>query len=407
MARRSVALILLVAGVLAFAAFYGLRPSEDAQPAADRPSLAVAAPEAPTTSVQETAAIAVDDATAAPGVDAATSISDALLALQKNHDEDEVRTILTRLRDTLHAAAPEDAAQAVVDFLAGGADASTGLAFAVGTDGVLAGSPSLRVALMDLLPGLDPDAALSVARQTMDQRLSADEYAVSLRNLAWNDFEGDLRAEMVARFSTMLNEPAWRAKPSAALLEAFDVAVEAGDRAAMAVVVSVLDTRHEDAAAKALNHAAFIALDRMIARAPALLVELYADNPPLMRNNSDLRASLMSRLDITDAAQRTTFTTYLQDTALTAGERGYFAELFPNGNYVYTHHLVTAADSTPSIGARRGMDIEVQATLDTLLSEHPAGPLASTLEHIRQRLASYQQPGAQATSGVSVQPVVP
>ena len=406
MAKRFMALLLVV-GALAFAAFYILRPSEYAQPAADRSSVAVAAHGAHTQAAQETAAITSDAAIPPPRIDAAASIADALLALQKKHGGDEVRAILARLRDTLHAAAPEAAAQAVLDFLARGADAATGLAFAVGPDGVLAGSPSLRVMLMDLLPALDPDAALEVARQAMDQRSSADEYAISLRNLAWNNFEGDLRAEMVSRFSTMLNEPAWRAKPSAAFLEAFDVAVEIGDRAALSTVASVLDTTREDAATKALNHAAFIALDRMVARAPALLIELYADNPPFMRTNPDLRASLMSRLDITDAQQRATFTTYLQDTTLAPSERSYFAELFPNGNYVYTHHLVTAADTTPSISARRSMDAEVETALDTLQSENPTGPLAATVERIRQRLVSYPQSGAPAVSGVPVQSAAP
>lgn len=318
--------------------------------------------------------------------DAAVVLDDALFALRNGANP---AAVLAKLRAHLRAAAPEEAASAVMDFLASGADVGTGLVFAVGEGGVLSSAPSLRVALMDVLPALDPDAALSSARVTMDARTTSEEYVISLRNMAWNDYEGDLRNELSARFVSMLGESSWRARPSAAFLEGFDIAVSAGDRPAIDALASVITPKAGNASARALNRAAFIALDRIALRDPATLVELAAAPPAALAANPDLRASLYSRLDISNSAQREAFSTYLADPTVGASERAYLAELFPYGNYTHGPRLVSGAESSPSIAERAALDARVETELVNLAANTSPGPVADTIERIRARLADY------------------
>ncbi len=325
---------------------------------------------------RETKATSEPATATSPDTAVTSLIRDSLEKFRANNEPAATLEILRLLREGIRQR-PEDAtAAAILDFLKTGEDAPTELPFIVGPDGMMETVPSLRTALLDLLPSLDPISALRLGRELMDKRTSPDEYALALRNLAWNDLDGDLRTELTGRFMDLLDTP-WMNQPAAGLLESFDIAVEVGGTGVFDKLVSL--TRGSNAA---LNQAAFISLDRMILRDPGLLAA--AADPAWMDFAPKQRASLLSRLDITHPEQLVLFSRYLASTHA-EGELDYFAKVFPNGNYLYGHRLVTTDDLTPTIDEVIAKDTAVLSELDTLEASATEQGKA-TIRKIRQRL---------------------
>jgi hypothetical protein len=310
-------------------------------------------------------------------------IRSSLEAFRSNRDDGLAVVKLRELRDAIRQAPEDEAAAAVIAFLKTSDDAPTGLPFVVGPDGMMEVVPSVRLALLDLLPSLDPVAALELARELMDQRTSADEYALALRNMAWNDLDGDLRDELSGRFMELLKSP-WLDQPSAGFLEAFDIAVEVGGSPMFDRMVSLAG----EAMAKsnlAASRAAFMSLDRMVVRDHALLTTAFSSKPGWMDFAPQQRASLMSRLDISEPGQRDVFSRYLSATPHAAGELEYFAKIFPNENFLHGHRLVTADDATPDIDQVTAADARVLGELDALEAALPDAAKAA-VRTIRERL---------------------
>ena len=321
--------------------------------------------------------------TASPEARVAALIRDSAEAIRANRDLAQASTLLNALRNGLRQAPEEAAAVAIVAFLKSREDAATGLPFAVGPDGMMEVVPSLRLALLDLLPSLDPLAALEMARAIMDQRTSPDEYALALRNMAWNDLDGDLRDELTGRFMDLLKSP-WLEKPSAGFLEAFDIAVEVGGGPMFDRIVALAS----EATAKsntAASRAAFMSLDRMIVRDRGLLTAAFSADGGWLDFAPLQRASLMSRLDITEPGQREVFSRYLAATSHAAGELEYFAKVFPNENFLYGHRLVTADEATPTIDEVKAADARVLGELDALEATVPDAAKGA-IRTIRERL---------------------
>lgn len=307
--------------------------------------------------------------TSATSRDITTLLEDAFRDFPAAKGEEESRTILSNLREAIRGAPPEKAAAEILAFLRQNRDVPTGLPFSVGADGMLDNAPTLRLALLDLLPSLDPHAALAMARELMDRRTTPDEYALSLRNLAWNDLDGDMRQELSKRFLAMLDTP-WVREPTAGFLEAMDIAVELGGRPVFERVISLArdaSSRSDDV----LSQAAWMALDRMVLREPSILTTSFERDPAWLGFAPLQRASLLSRLDIADPAQRDIFTAYLS-APRTADELDYFTSLFPNRNYLQGHRLVTSEEETPSIDDIAADDAKVAGILKTIeKSENP------------------------------------
>lgn len=311
-------------------------------------------------------------------------IDTALAEFQTAPDAAQARVILTKLRDALRGVPEEDAATAVLAFLKSGKDAATQLPFIVGPDGMMNDVPTLRLALLDLLPSLDPTAALEYARILLDAPTTPDEYALSLRNLAWNDMDGDLKAELSSRFTQLLKTQPWLDQPSNGVLEAFDIAVEIGGPSILAEL-SDLASSATVANNLPLSRAAYMSMDRLVLRDPNLLNGALNENSQWLDFAPKQRAALLSRLDLSKPAQQDLFIKYLSSTNHGEGELAYFSELFPNGNFLHGHRLVTADDPALSIAQVTAADAAVLTTLKNLESKLPpqAGPV---ILRIRERL---------------------
>lgn len=296
--------------------------------------------------------------------------------------DDPIRSAvrLAELKNTLEAAGDAAAARAIVSMLKSGRDTRTGLRFRVGAEGVLASAPTLRIALMDWLPGFDPDAALDMARATLNAAASPDECALALRNIAWNDLDGDLRDELHLAFEMVMTQPSWRGNPTPGFLEALDVGVELGDARAFRLVSGLLDEASGKDTGDLLR-ASFIALDRMIVRNPMLLRDVPRDFPAMQR------AALFSRLDPAADEQRVLLAGYLENLS-NPEEAAEFAALFPNGNQFQGNWLVTASEPMPSIREQWERDRATLGALDQLGSNlSPAGRKA--METVRMRLEEF------------------
>lgn len=328
-----------------------------------------------------------EDRFAPPGVIAATDskvttlIQASLTVFSEGLEPEDAWTRLRSLREGIRSAPEAEAAAAILTFLKSNVDTPTGLPFTIGPEGMMDAVPTLRIALLDLLPSLDPRTALQMAREIMALRTTPDEYALSLRNMAWNDLNGDLRNELSARFLDLMKMP-WLDQPSAGFLESFDIAVEIGGKTMFDQMVSIA----RDAEAKSNTtacQAAYMSMDRMIIRDPSLLTASFTGNANWMSFAPQQRASLLSRLNIADTAQREVFERYLTSFHHAKGELEYFSNIFPNGNFLYGNRLVTTAEKTPSIADIATTDKQV---LEELAKMNASGGAAVAIQAIRDHL---------------------
>src|SRR6266567_6387377 len=118
----------------------------------------------------------------------------AQAALHTAQDAGSKRQQLAALRQALSSMPSKNVTIAIRKFLDSKADAGTGQGFKIGGHGVLSEAPTLRAMLLDQLGQIDPAAAAAYAREILSRSDSADEWAVSLRNLAWGDASPEGRA---------------------------------------------------------------------------------------------------------------------------------------------------------------------------------------------------------------------
>jgi hypothetical protein len=320
-------------------------------------------------------------------------IERSLAELSTSSSPEESDQILKKLRDGIHETSHhESAAAAIIAFLNTKQDVATGLPFSVGPEGMMTDTPTLRTALLDLLPSLDPLAALDSARSVMDHTQSPDEFALALRNLAWNDSNGDLLSELNTRLNQMLSMKPWCENPSAGFLEALDAAVKIESQASFDAIAR-LGAEALAAEDSSLGRAAVMVLDRMILRNPSLLVTAFEVNPGWLSASPEQRATLMSRLDVTDPAQRDAFSRYLTATPHGSGEMEYFAKLFPNGNYLHGNWLITSSEATHSISTRLVEDRKVLAEIERMIAGYAGDAGAETLVRIKDRLKQVIEEG--------------
>lgn len=323
--------------------------------------------------------------------------------LEAAPDAQRARAELAQLKSEMLAGPPEAAAIALGSFLASGRDAVTGLPFVVGAEGAMASVPTLRAFALDVLPSVELALSVSISRAVLDEAVSDVESSLALRNLAWNDLDGDMEAELVARFTRFLGNETWARQPSQAYLEAFDVAVDLAAPSLFARLSALAAHTDRDAAANALGHAAFVALDRQVVKDHGILLDALARDPQLLAVAPLVRASLMSRLDMTVDVERAALLGYLGDAGRLNSELDYFGELYPNGNYFYGNWLVTASEVTPSITEQRTRDSATLTEIDRVLAAAPAVRVRETLTRVRERLLHFETGAAPSDGGASNQ----
>lgn len=361
--------------------------SPNDHPESSTQSVATSSPPASSPLAKKTPA---SDAPAAPDLALLARFQSFRSRLLAAMPRDEVLAALADLKKQVHDLPPDVAAATLIALLKLGEDAPTGLAFVVGSEGVLEESPSYRVALLDLLGQTEPEAIVSYSRSILSETKHPDEYAIALRNLAWLNHEKELDREIVGAFTSLLDRVDWRTAPTTGYLEAFDVAVAIGGPSMLAQLVSVLrlTTPEGKVSEPAVNRAAFIALDRIMLREPDLVAGIYVADPSFMDFAPNHRASLLSRLDPASPAQAQALRTFFQSTPADAPVLDYFARIFPNANYFDGNRLVTSWE-TPGSARISERDARVIAFVNTLIADPAYGKVAPVLQAVRTRIQSF------------------
>jgi hypothetical protein len=244
---------------------------------------------------------------------------------------------LTELSRWLASLPSKEAVAAIQKFLDSKVDSPTGQGFRIGAHGALTSSPTLRTYLLDQLAHLDPVAAADYARVILASADSPDEWALALRNLARGDTSDNGRMLLEQKTGELLRNEAWQQNPSVGFLEAFDAAVYLGDSQLLPVLSDLL--RQPDNSA--VNHAAFLTMDRLVINDPATMLSALAANRDLMQGYESTRADYFARADVRDLQQRQILESYLLNPQISAAEISVFVGIFPNANYMISENLLT------------------------------------------------------------------
>ena len=291
---------------------------------------------------------------------------------------------LAWLRSHLDSLGKTAAASAARGYLDSGADALTGLGFKLTAAGQLQEAPTLRLFLMDYLIQADPKVAAAYARRIFVSFGSPDEWAICLRACALGDPTPDGVSYLRQKMRQLLMHEEWRNQPSVGFLEAFDVTVftRATDLTPdLATCVKQTDNR-------ALAHAAYLTLDRLIQAEPANTLSILQSQPQLLDGREGTRADFFARSDVRDGQQRQILESYLLDPGRSAAEWSAFAGIYPNANYMVSHNLLTQTQ-TPTgneIAARdqEALKVTVEWLNDSRFSSHQA-----ELQMVRSRLEGF------------------
>ncbi len=254
-----------------------------------------------------------------------------------NPNPETRNNLIISLRKKLISDPSNENTQAILQFLELGLDVETGSGFHVDKRGFLSASPTFRVTLIDVLGIINPPMAADYADQVFATKKSADEWAISLRNVAWNNPESrgvPLLKENL--FAALTHEP-WLENPSAGFLHSFDVAVYTQSSSLISEFTAMLDRENSDI----LSHAAIMAMDKMILDNPAPALNFFLENPGLLADRPHTRAGFFSRADVSDSSQGKLVESYLAQPNLSSEEAETFAKLFPNFNLIMSNNLLT------------------------------------------------------------------
>ncbi len=215
---------------------------------------------------------------------------------------------LAELRRRLLAGDPRQSMAAIRAFLATGRDSGTGETFGIGEHGALSGAPTLRVLLLDLLGQIaartGSGEAAAAGREILNTKTSADEWAVSLRNVGQHDPAA--APYLAAKAHELLSYEPWKSAPSGGFLESFDVPVFAAD-ASFVPVFS--DLSHSDVSS--LKRAATVAMDRLSEANPQAVMDYLNANPTEFADRPFLRADYYGKADLSNGGQRGAVEAYL------------------------------------------------------------------------------------------------
>ena len=287
---------------------------------------------------------------------------------------EEIRSRLLATRIAWTTTDPQARATALRQLLDSGEDAATGIDFEVGNHSQLAGWPTLRVFLLDVLATSDPEMAATIARQVLDRTDSPDEFATALKSLTRPGIARADDSELVSRFGQMLDHPRW--EPTRGFAEALDLARVVGSPAA----ARKLAAWQGEPVLKSM------AMDEFAAEHPQAMLEVL----DLEANvTGKPRARLMARADPADAGQLAAVDTYLRSAERTDEEAEVFLKLFPLRSATTGFRLYGAPPSPYTFEQIKAGDQAALARVDTWVGDPSLANYHPQLHVLRKRLAEW------------------
>lgn len=314
------------------------------------------------------------------GLGLEAKLADLLQALRsKQLNNQALETILQNLKQECLEEDPGVATETLLKFLDTSQDAPTGLRFAAG-EGGLRSAPTFRVFLLDALGAVDPSAADDYAQKAIfPGSNAAEEYAIALRNLWWNDPLGERAGELRGRIGFMMGRADWIQNPQAGFLEAFDaIPLSMTPEEALPRLSGLLENDDR------LKNAAVLVLDRMAIKDSGSMVKALTSGD--FKINGTVRAELLARADLRDPVQAAAVHGYLQ--GLEPGdEAGMFFASFPNHIYSVAPGLFEQPKIPDGIQMRE-MDLAARRVLEEWvalgdLKQHQMG-LAQLLNRLNE-----------------------
>ncbi|MEO5913977.1 MAG: hypothetical protein ABIS50_07065 [Luteolibacter sp.] len=287
---------------------------------------------------------------------------------------EEIRARLTEIRIAWTELDPQDLAGAIRDLLETRDDAATGIDFQVGIHGLLAGWPTLRVFLLDVLATSDPEMAMATAKKLLDTTASPDEFATGLRSLTR---QGPGRAddgELLARFDQMLEHDGW--STSRGFAEAFD----------LARLIGTPDAARRLAAWRGNSALRSMAMDEFAAEHPEAMMEVI-DSDPTVTGIS--RASLMARANPAEPDQLVSVDAYLRRQDLSNEEAEAFLKSFPLRSATTGYRLYGATPSPYTYEEIKAGDLAASELVGNWSADPELEKYRPQILSLRQRLSKW------------------
>jgi len=301
------------------------------------------------------------------------------------------RESLDTLRGKLLGLSKTEAVAEIEGFLSKGGDRITGLDLTIGAGGKLEGWPTLRVFLLDLLLEIDPAAAARISREILATPTTADEWAISLRNVARGESGGDNRDYLRAKAEELIANSGWQAKPSVGYLNAFDVLVHTDATESTALLSGLIQQKDR----RDLAHAGFLTLDRLVQRKPVEMLTKLGSDRALSESRPEMVAQEFARADLRDDAQRELVKAWLLDPVRTPTELGNFAGVYPNNNRMISQNLLTSEGKVEGTGLREH-DLQALSLIRGWRQDPAFETLAQYLEIMDRRLSEFTKDAGEA-----------
>jgi hypothetical protein len=287
---------------------------------------------------------------------------------------EEIRLRLTATRKAWAELDPQIRAEMITRLLESGDDAATGLDFRVGVHGLLAGWPTLRVFLLDLLAVSDPEMAAAAARKLLERTASPDEYATALRSLTRDGMGRATDGELLSYFERMLENVEWQS--SRGFAEALD----------LARLVGTPDAARRLAAWNGSRALKSMAMDEFAARHPQAMFEVLETENAV---DASARANLMARADPSQVAQLEAVDRYLRDSALAPDEAAVFLKSFPLRSATTGHRLYGELPAPYDFEQIRTGDRAAHEVASAWAADPALEQLRPQIEALKTRLAEW------------------
>lgn len=289
-------------------------------------------------------------------------------------EKDQIRERLSATRIAWAEIDPQVLAVAIRELLESGDDAATGLDFQTGLHGLLAGWPTLRVFLLDVLAISDPEMAKATASNLLDKTSSPDEFATALRSLTRQGMGRADDSELLARFGAMLDHRDWQG--SRGFAEAFDLARFVGTPAAARSLVAWDGN-------PALRS---MAMDEFAADHPEAMLEILNSES---RVSGALRASLMARANPADPSQMDSVDAYLRRPELSGEEAAAFLKTFPLRSATTGYRLYGLAPAPYTFEQIKTGDIAASGLVSTWAADPALEKYRPDILSLQKRLSKW------------------
>ena len=252
----------------------------------------------------------------------------------------ETLAVLIELRKVLASGSRKAGAEALLEFLKSGKNASTGLPFHLNNKGFLDHAPTLRVFAYDQLGSLDPNSAREYGYAVLDSKDSVAEWAIALRSIGklMSPREASSNVYFLGKLEDLLGYDPWLEDPSMGFLQSFDAVVYSGNPALAARLAYLIN---DASTLRAVRYAATLALDRMVLDQFRSIVPYLRRDPELLSAYPKVRANLLARGDLRIPEERVIVENYLLDETASEAELAYIVRAFPNANMEISYNLLT------------------------------------------------------------------